>query len=185
MTLKRRSLLYALLLVALLVAVLWHAWGTFAASRRAAGLAAIHLDEAQRLMQQIDLSRQGSRVAGQTEVGEGELVRRVEAAATTAGALPSQIVRIDPAPARRLGESPYKQKSTRLQLRAVTLSQAVEFLEALDRPQEEPHQGLTLSTVRLSAAREETNRGLWDLDATVNYLLYAPRSARAPQEDSS
>ena len=188
MTPARRILLYVLLLAGLLGSMLWYAYGRMERARGDYRAAASQLDEARRLTREIVSLHGGERVAGDSEVAEGELTRRIESAADAAGIPPSQIVRIDPASARRVGDSSYQSKPTRIQVRDVTLVQAATFLQTLiDRGGEEDGTGLEAMTLRLSASRNAagegtagvTDSGLWGLDATVSYLIYAPRPSPA------
>lgn len=118
----------------------------------------------------------GSR--GETE----ELSRQVESAAQKAS-IPSQsIIRIWPEPARRVGESVYKEKPTQILLRKVSMQQIAGFLYALTGEGDV----LSAKSIRLTPLQGDEGAGAgnasnaanpgntWTADVSVSYFVYDP-----------
>lgn len=142
--------------------------------RRVAREASADLAEVQRFAQQIRAMRQRPAVAGSREMELNELTQRIERAAEEAQIAASSLVRIWPQPARRAGDSPYKEKPTQILLRHVTLEQLVGFLHHLS---EGEGSNLTVQRLRIVAPRHNEHGDRWTVETTVTYLIYSPPSS--------
>lgn len=145
-----------------------------AAGRQAAQAAAEDLAECQRLADEI--TRLGTRPqkASLEARSATELAKLVEQSAQAA-ALPQQaLVQIDPQPARRVGETAYREQATRLELRDVTLRQLVTFLHGLSHDD----LGMEVSDLRLRAPRDDKSvqptDETWTAEVTLTHLIFAP-----------
>ncbi len=111
-----------------------------------------------------------------------DVARRIEAAAQFAQLPPRCVVRIEPQPARRVGETAYKEQATRVELRDVSLKQLIEFLHHL-------HSGESVfnaKSLRLAAAPQSNtiapngtasaSTETWLVELTLTYLIYAPKN---------
>lgn len=111
-------------------------------------------------------------VAGPTELLANEITQKIEQAAQKAQIDANQIVRIWPEPTRRIGNSVYKEKNTRVLLRHVTLPQLLPFLHAFNASDA----ALRVMSARISAPRDQQVGDLWILEATLTQLVYDPPS---------
>lgn len=171
----QREWLWMLLTAALVVLL------AFAAlelqSSRAAALAAVqNLAECRELASEISKLRgRPSQITLQAQSG-AELARQIESAAQVAQVPNNCVVRIDPQPARRIGESPYKEQPANLELRAVTLKQLVQFLQTL----QEGGAGLRTRSMRLIAPRQEatapSDAETWMAEVTLTSMIFAPKN---------
>ena len=159
----------------LALGLLW-SYGRLADGRAAAA----DLARCRELATRIEQARGRPAVAGPQELRPTDLSRRIEAAA--AGVGDAAVERIEPEPARRVGESPYKEVPTRVRLRGVTLAQAFALLHALgeDAP---GAPGLRLRSVRLSAPRGQESGDAWGVESTLAHLVYDPAAAPAGRAD--
>ncbi len=111
-----------------------------------------------------------------------ELTQRIEHYAAAASIDPAtQLLDINPQPPRRLGDSPYQQQDTRVEVQTATLPTLMGFLHGLthDAP------GLRLTDLRLKAPRDQPVGDLWDAEFTLSHLIYAPPPPpEAPPEDN-
>ena len=104
-----------------------------------------------------------------------ELAKRIEAASKKAGLPLSQLVRITPSRAARLGDSVYMRKPTRIDLRAVGLPELVVFLHALSSG---PN-AFIVHSLRLSPPHEAEQTELWNAEITLTYLVYSPQQGKS------
>lgn len=177
MTPARRLQFQVLLLLVLLMAATGWAFMRLADRRTAAQDAADQLAEAQQLIAQIEALREKPVLAGVQEMPPTDLAQLIEQAAQQARLDTAQIVRIWPEPARRLGETPYRQKPTQLLLRNVSLEQLTRFLlQLVQGPYQLRVSGLRLSAPRSLAAGGAGDSGgnRWVAEVTLTYLLYSP-----------
>jgi len=104
----------------------------------------------------------------------------MEATAQAVGVVPGRIVRIDPRSARRIGDTPYEEQPTRVELRELTLEQIVSFLSKVVREE----RGTEVTELRLKPARtggvnaeDSPVSGqveLWDAEVTLTALAFSP-----------
>jgi len=172
MTPRLRNLLIGLFGVLLLAAA-------YAASMRAAAATrlATALDDEQRcqkLVADIEALRSRPRWASLTAESPQTITARAEAAMKFAALPPTALIRIEPQSPVRLGESSYRLRATRLELRRVTLEQLTKFAaEMIDR-----QQGTTLRDLRLSASDAEgVSAGgpeTWTAELVLTQLIFSP-----------
>jgi hypothetical protein len=128
------------------------------------------LAECRRLVDRIRELERRSRRAEDRERVPDRTTGRIEAAATNAGIPRGRLVRIAPEPARRVGETVYKEKPTRVVLRKATLKQIVTMVHRLTRGEG----GLRAKSLRLTAPSRNATQNLWDAEVVLVYLIYEP-----------
>ena len=159
----------ATIAIALLVAVAW-CYTRLADARASASAAAQDLADCRALAARIESLRRLPAVAGAAELGASDLTRQIERAAKLADFPEDSIERIEPEPARRVGETNYREVATQVRLRHVTLRQVFTFLHALCAAD-----SLQLRNIRLSAPRGEETADRWTVESTLTYMIYSPR----------
>ena len=103
------------------------------------------------------------------------ITTRAEQAGQRANLSASSLVRIEPQPAARLGDSPYRLRPTRLELRQVTLEQVIRFAHAMV----DDSQGTTLRDLRLTNSSSEPSAARaddWKVEVVLTQLIFAPTS---------
>ncbi|MFO8014764.1 MAG: hypothetical protein R6X20_15830 [Phycisphaerae bacterium] len=128
------------------------------------------------LARDIRALRDKPAVASAEAMGIQELGRRIETACRQAGFEGAALEGVFPQSARRVGESPYLLKPTALALRGVTLPQLVTFLHHLTNGS-----GLDVRDIRLQTPHGDAPPSVWDAEATVTYLMYAPVKKAGPR----
>jgi len=99
----------------------------------------------------------------------------VEQATKTARLPAASLIRIQPQPPFRLGNSEYRLWPTRLELNAVTLQQVTSFAHALADEQ----RGLTVRDLRLWTPTSESTAGsgeTWSAEITLTQVTFSPKS---------
>jgi hypothetical protein len=108
------------------------------------------------------------------ESGAAEsLAERIENAAAQSQLPPVSLLRIQPQPPVRVGDSPYRVRGTRLELRDVTLAQLSRFARALV----DEGRGLTVRDLRLwraSGAAAASAAEVWSAELTLTQLAFSP-----------
>ncbi|MFZ5828652.1 MAG: hypothetical protein ACOY3P_01120 [Planctomycetota bacterium] len=140
-----------------------------AAWRRSAATA----KECQRLAGEIELLRKRPRLAGLAADSPRAITSRAEEALRLAELPVASLVRIEPQSPVRLGDSAYLLRPTRLELRRVTLEQAIRFAYHMA----EEGQGASIRDLRLTALEEPgdpANQGLWNAEAVLTQLIFSP-----------
>ncbi len=155
-------------------------------SARAAALAAIrsHADCEELAAEIANLGDKPSYVTLQTQ-STTDVAGRIETAAQFAQLPVNSLVRIEPQPARRLGDSAYKEQATHVELREVSLKQLVEFLHHLHGLSLPSGSGGDTSfrakSVHLTTPPQTTRAGAgtetWRVELTLTYLIFAPKNA--------
>lgn len=179
MKLLRKGAVQAVLLAAGLLAAAGWCWRYCAQGQEDAQLSGQEAAECQRLVQRILALRKRPSVAGSEKLESAELSRRIEQAAKSAGIDPTtSLVRIVPESPRLLGDGPYLEAPTNVQLRGLTMQQLFTFLHQLSSSDA----ALSTRDLRLSAPREatqqtatDTTQECWEVELTICYLIYAPR----------
>ena len=178
---KRRSvsrqMLATIATIGCLMAVLsWSGW-QMQASRAAAQLAAENLGQCQALAQKIAALQHGPSRATLKAKSSTELAKRLEQAARAAKVASDRITRINPQPARRVGETVYKEQQTRVELRGVTLRQLVTFLDAVTGEATGLHvAGLRISAPRQEGASTQKNAETWIAEVTLTEFVFTAKS---------
>ena len=149
-------------------------------SRRSATDSVEQWQECRELVKQIERLRDQPRQAADAFRSASQLAQVMEATAHAVGVAPERIVRIDPRSTRRIGDTPYQEQPTRVELRELTLEQIVSFLRKV--VQEE--RGTEVAELRLKPARtggvdaEKSHTSgqveLWDAEVTLTALAFSP-----------
>jgi hypothetical protein len=165
--------------VASLAAVAWSSM-RLTDARASASAAAQDLADCRALADRIESLRRLPAVAGAAELGASDLSRQIEQAAKVAEFPDDSVERIEPEPARRVGETNYREVATQVRLRHVTLRQVFTFLhalcaDALSNALGRSASGLRLRSIRLSAPRGEETADRWTVESTLTYMVYSPR----------
>jgi len=163
----------AALLVLLAVCAAW-SLGDLADRRAGAQEAAKNLARCRWLARQIRTLRRRPARAAERERQSAELTGPIERAARDTGIPTDRLVRISPEPARRLGESAYEEKPTRVFLKRVTLEELVTMIHTLT----DPETGLDLKSLRLAATSRDAAEGTWSAELVLTYLIYKPARTR-------
>ncbi|MCX5647497.1 MAG: hypothetical protein NTX40_00125 [Planctomycetota bacterium] len=166
---RRMAILLALLAALLGVAAVW-CWGQVAARRRAAIQARDDLAACRQMTDLIaDLGRRQT-IAEERERRSSEVAGPIEQAAKAAGIAAGEIIRINPAPQRRIEGTAYKEKPTQVFLKRVSLKALVAMLHALSQSDQPLHP----SAIRLTAPNREDTGSQWDAEVVLTYLVYDP-----------
>jgi hypothetical protein len=141
----------------------------FNGAGRGAARAASNAAEVAALAADIRVLRSREATVGTAALGAEELARRTEQVASAVGIARKTILRITPAQARRVTGAPYLEQQTQVILNEASLRQVLTLLEKLDE-----EWGLCASAVRLNAPRDVHSSEGWQVELTLNYLVYAP-----------
>jgi hypothetical protein len=178
---SKSRMMAGVIALALLAAVGWCSM-RLANARASASLAGQDLADCSALAARIESLRRLPAVAGAAELGAADLSRQIEEAAKVADFPEGSVERIEPEPARRVGETNYSEVATQVRMRRLTLRQAFTFLHALcadaRSPASRSTSGLRLRSIRLSAPRGEENADRWTVESTLSYMFYSPRGKR-------
>jgi hypothetical protein len=126
----------------------------------------------------LELRHQPTLAVSQSR-SSGEIDRQIEAAAAAVGLEGRQIVRIEPQPLRRLGQTAYEEQPTRVELSRVTLPQLVGLVDRLTSPET----GLDVHHLTLRTPHQESTESAageaWGAELTLTYLLFRPQTSAA------
>ena len=148
--------------------------------------AARNLDRCRELADAMVRLRSMPRVASQPSVPESveDFASRVEKAARRAGIPREAILRVDPQPLRRIGETSYQERVVFLELHAVTVRQVITLLATLLGESNLFH----VRNLRLTApgGPDNTLPERWHAEITLTNLVFAPINRRShPQAPTS
>jgi hypothetical protein len=167
-TQKRQAILVGVMVAMLAIAAAWSLkW--MLQQREDARCASNDLAECEDMAAAIAQRR--DKLAATTTVAAGtqELGKRIEAASRQAQLPATALEGVFPQSGQRVGNSPYVHRPTAIALRGLSLGQLATFLHALtDGP------GLGVRDLRLRSPHNDVDRKLWDAEATVTCLVYAP-----------
>ena len=108
------------------------------------------------------------------------LAKLVEGAAQQVGLGTDRIVHVAPSEPRRVGNTPYLEQMTAVELRNVTLKQMVDLTQAVSR--NAPRLMVSTISVRMPPAESNSaNRNeLWNAELTLTGHLYEPKMPPPP-----
>lgn len=164
-----------------LLAGLAVSYARMAASRQAFTAISEELEFASEAAQQIEHLRAKPDQATLETHSERALARAVERCASQAQIEQEQIARIEPQPPRRLGDTPYMEHATVVQLESVALNQLAALaatLRNLDASMGQLH----LTTLRIDAPyqhetiSDKLKAETWNVEFTLTYFVYSPKS---------
>jgi hypothetical protein len=170
MKLNRHIYSLVALIVSLVALNLW-AWSVLADRRQAAGAAQHDAGICQDLAERIKRLKDKPMVAGSHEIELTELSKRIEQAAVDCQIPASELVRISPEAARRVGDSLYLEKPTTVLLEGVGLHELARFLYDMSNGSA----AMDVQNLRLNAPREQETGDRWTAEVTLSYLIYAPK----------
>lgn len=178
---KRSSRVVELLAVALLATGAWLSFEHFSAGKTRFEDSQRNLNSVAALTSQIEILRQKpDRAAAQSQSAQA-LAEAVEKSAATAGVAQERVARIEPQQPRRAGDTDYLEHATVVALDGVTLRQLAELLKSL-RASGPGLDQLRVSNLRISApyqVRDEGSTETWNLELTLTYFVYSPKTATA------
>jgi hypothetical protein len=148
-------------------------WGVrhLADAHAAEAAAARGLADCRRYAERISHLRGRPALAAQQERRSAEISAPIEGAAKEAGIPTDRLLRISPEPARRIGETAYKEKPTRVIIKNVTLRKVVAMAHGLTGGEGE----LNLKSLRLTAPSPDAVAGTWSAELVFTYLIYEPQ----------
>lgn len=158
---------------AMLILTLGSCVWCYQASKSAAASAASGTVECDRLSRRIRQQRAIPTRAVVASQNQAELASQVEEAAQQSQIQSPQIIRVDPRPASRIGQTSYKKIETHVEFHNITLKQLIGFLDWLERAPSRLH----AENLRLIAPRqpaEPHRREVWRVEVTLTQLIFAP-----------
>jgi len=175
-TRSRSQLLIALCLGLLTALVVW-SFQEMRAAQASVGVAQQNLTQCKDVATKIVEVRQRPTKAALEETTTTSLATLIDEAATSSRIAKSNIIRIEPQPTRRVGETDYKEQATYVELRGVSLQQLVSFMHTLLADQSE----LDVTSLRITAPRYESDTPAatvetWLAEVTLTYLIYSPQT---------
>lgn len=139
--------------------------------RDRAGRIAAELADTQQLANRVTRLRAQPALAQQHEMAEKEITTLIEHAAQQAGITSDDLVSIHPEAARRIANTAYQEKFTRLTLRNVTLRELVSFLATLNQEEN----ALITNAMRIDAPRHATgDLDNWNVQLSLSHLIFSP-----------
>lgn len=157
----------------------WAGW-RWAACQGELAMAREDVSGCEELGQRIE-SLRGAPVKVEETARTGDaLAKLVESAAQDAGLTSDRIVHVAPVEPRRIGDSPYLEQTTAVELRAVTLRQLIEF--SLSLGHKEPRIKIPSVSFRTPPGDANTNIGpeLWNVQLTLTAHVFAPKMPAPP-----
>ena len=162
------------MIVMMLCSVAIWSWFSYTGARDASGTALSSLSLSIELAERIESLRRRPTMAGDSEMAMTQLAGLVEQASQAANLPDRSVARVWPQRPRRIADTAYKENPTQVQLRGVSLEQLIRFLDHMIGQTE----GLNIGSLRLQAPRDTARQGLWEADADLSYLVYAPNEQR-------
>jgi hypothetical protein len=176
---KKFIVVIAVAASALSIADGWAGW-EWACSQQELAVVRQETSDSAALGQRINSLREAPIKVEETARTGDALARLVESAAQQAGLPNDRIVHVAPAEPRRIGDSPYLEQTTAVELRAVSLRQLTEFSISLGN--KEPR--ITIPTVALRVPPGEANSNtaneLWNVQLTLTAHVFAPKMPTPP-----
>jgi hypothetical protein len=107
------------------------------------------------------------------------LAKLIESAAQQAGLPTDRIVHVAPTEPRRIGDSPYLEQTTAVELRAITLRQLIEL--SLNIGRAAPQVQIPSVAIRTPASEPNSGSGpeLWNVQMTLTARVFAPKSRQS------
>ncbi|NQU23851.1 MAG: hypothetical protein HQ567_21425 [Candidatus Nealsonbacteria bacterium] len=176
---SRSRRLFVVMFVGLTALAVW-SYFRLVSGHRVAQVAAENLDRCRRLADQIDgLCETPMQAWLESQAPQEKLTLHVQQAAQTAQIDESSLIRIDPQPGHRVGETDYLSEPTLLQMRSVSLRQLVGFLKEVTAGQAALQvESICLSAPRSVASSEKAET--WTAEVTLTQLVFSPKSAAPP-----
>jgi len=159
-----------LVLIGILCVIAFQSIRYMADRHKAALGARADYEKCLRCAEKIEALKKRPKIAAGHERLHAETTGLIEQAAEKAGVPAGSLVRITPEPPRRLADTVYKEKPTRILLKKVTLKQIVLLVHGLIGADKKLHANF----IRITAPRADDTGGLWTAELVVTYLIYEP-----------
>ena len=166
-------LLCALIALVLLGGAGWSLNAMLASKQRLTD-ASLELNLSQQRIEKIQRFQTSPKIASLDEETSVGMQERAEKARVAVGIPSEKLTKIDPQPAIQLQGVEYKQRSTEIALKGVSMQELVQFGEYL----EDPTDGITVRGLVLKASNLTTKSDLerWDVTLTLTQLIFSPTS---------
>jgi hypothetical protein len=179
MNLTPRTLTRTALPLAALMALAALGYAQMHSSREAVRMARSDVEVCRSLSAEVVELRKLPQFAATDSGISQSVAQRIEAASANSQLPSAAILRIQPQPASRLGDSSYRVRATRIELQNVTLAQLCQFARELV----DESRGLTVRDLRLwnpinrtaSLAAAET----WSAEVLLTQLIFSPPPAES------
>jgi hypothetical protein len=119
---------------------------------------------------QIQALRRRPALAAQNQRASAETIGLIEKSGQAAGITATKLVQISPEGPRRLGDTVYTEKPTRILLKNVTLQE----LTALTHRIVTDENRLNAKSMRISAPTADDPGLMWTVELVLTYLIYDP-----------
>ncbi len=176
---NRRTLVAALSVIGLLLVDGWMLW-QWDTAREQLEWEQEQLSVGDRLGQSIRALRRSPEKLDTNARSADSLAKLVEASAQQVGLGTDRIVHVAPSEPRRVGNTPYLEQTTAVELRNVTLKQLVDLTQAVG--QTAPR--LTVPTISIRTPPGDSNspehHELWNVELTLTGHLYEPKIPPSP-----
>jgi len=170
---RNRVVLLGVLIGLMGIVALW-ARSDMLAAKSAAINAGKDLVECRRMTASIESFRKRPARASERVQLASETTGLIEKSARGASIELRNLIRITPQPARRVGDSVYKEKSALVHLKNITLKQLVEMVHHLVTTR----RGLHVNAIRMTAPQPNDTGSWWAVELAVTYLIYDPPKTR-------
>jgi hypothetical protein len=166
---QKQTILHVLLAVLPLI-VVGVSYSFMANQKRTASNAESNMNKCNQIFTQMKTLQQKPQLASDSKYDPAETTGLVEQAANSAGIRHGSILRITPQPFRRISKTAYKEKSTNVVLKGITLKQFVTMINTL---------GTNASTLKLKSitlvapSTKDTGRK-WNVEFVLSYLIFDP-----------
>ena len=167
---RQRKLLILVLAGLLLIAAAW-SYSLLHDKRESALAAKRNLEQCQQIASKIASLQTQPKLAADYERLSGETTSLIEQAAKAAGIEADKISRITPASPQRIEKTTYKEKSTQVLLKEITIQQLVEMAYRLLNN----NSPLTPKSIRLIAPKADDTGDIWNVELVISYLIYEPQ----------
>jgi hypothetical protein len=133
-----------------------------------------------RLADSIHALRRSPEKLDATARSADSLAKLIESSAQQVGLGTDRIVHVAPSEPRRIGNTPYLEQTTAVEMRDVSLKQVVDLTQALS--QVAPR--LTIPSISIRTPPSESNSSgkgeLWNIELTLTGHLYEPKMPGSP-----
>ena len=170
---RRRLLLFGLLVALIGIVATW-AYDDMVTARRAAFVANENLIACRRMTAGIESFQKRPVKAAEHVQLATKTTGLIEKSAKDASINLRNLIRITPEPARRVGDTVYKEKITFVHLKNTTLKQLVALVHNLITAEEK----LQIKTIRIAAPRPDDTGSWWTVELALTYLIYEPPKPR-------
>ncbi len=170
---QRENIMLAVMFGLLAIVALW-THGQMSKARSAAEITSDDVQICQKLISTMKKSAHRPTMASDHEKLNTETNSFIERAASEAKIDSKSLIRITPEPARRMGDTAYKEKPTMIFLKNITLEQLVSLSHGLQTAEQQ----LAPKFIRIVAPQQNDTSLKWNAEVSVTYLIYAPPSSQ-------